>query len=318
VGAIQLTHTVEVEYLHAGTVMDGATAFWQGATGVILPAEPVEGWRAHISPQANNPLNGAGAFADSLLVLSGDQLPRWRVDMLPLPSVDGGPWRLRLEFASNSRWRKRGWFIAGMIPLTTSQGPAFPIVWKQGQDGCPAGLFFSFPYPAPDFRNPVVQFFDENLKMYMDLPRQEGRLVECTDGFLLARDFILDTLKPSGLTRHLLRVLAMGPKGEVASSAVVVYPDNGARPVPCLERPYPNPSTGGVKFLLDIPPDKPATLKIFDLRGRLVYHRSYSSGRHQVFWSGTTDEGKRLASGTYYLKLDGSDFASMRKVVLIR
>ncbi len=49
-----------------------------------------------------------------------------------------------------------------------------------------------------------------------------------------------------------------------------------------------------------------------------VYQQDYYSGRHQVFWSGSDNDGRRLAAGTYYLKLDGSGFSSLRKVVLIR
>ncbi len=62
--SVQLTHAIEVEYLHAGVVMDGATAFWQGIDGNLIPADPMDGWNAQISPQSNNSRNGAGAFAD--------------------------------------------------------------------------------------------------------------------------------------------------------------------------------------------------------------------------------------------------------------
>ncbi len=316
--SIQLTHAIEVEYLHAGIVMDGAAAFWQGATGILLPAEPLDGWNAQISVQSNNGLNGAGVFADSLLVFADNQYPQWRIDVLSLPVVPGGPWRLRLEFASNSLWRRRGWFIAKMVPMEGYPAPAFPVVWNPSAGECPAGLSFGLPFPPVDFSNPVVEYYDENHGSFAEILHQDGRIATCSTGFVLPRDFVLDSLRPSGLTRHLLRVVVQGPQGDVASRAVVVYPDRGAQPVVYLEQPYPNPSLGGVKFLMDIPSGGPAKLRIYDLRGRRVFSQDYSSGRHQVFWSGSDTDGRRLPAGTYYLKLEGSGFSSLRKVVLVR
>ncbi len=316
--AIQLTHAIEVEFLHAGTVMDGAAVFWQGPDGTLVPAAPVDGWDAVISPESDNTLGGAAVFADSLLILDENNFPQWRVDVLPLPDSGQGPWRLRLEFSSYYLWRWKGWVISSMEPLNVVPASAFPVVWNTSAEECPAGLYFSKPDPDNGFNNPVVEFFDLQTRNFEAIPDQENHLTPCASGFLMPRDFILNELQPLGLTRHLLRVLFTGVKGTVASRAVVVYPDDGARAVGYLEQPFPNPSTGSIKFLIDIPVSQTASLKIYDLRGRLVHDRPCSSGRYQIFWDGFDDQGRRLATGNYYLKLEGSGFSTMRKVVLIR
>lgn len=318
VHAIQLTHAIEVEYLHAGTVMDGASVFWQGPDGELFDANPVDGWDAVISPQSNNTLGGANVFADSSLVLNEENLPQWRCDVLPLPTSGQGPWRLRLEFSSNYTWRLRGWFVAEIKALGEVPFSAFPVSWETSGRECPAGLNWSFPNSNSEFNDPVVEYFDLETRQFTAIPNQDLQIFPCASGFVMPREFILDFLVPSGFNRHLLRVSGNNLKGTVASRSVVVYPDSGPRNFGTLEQPFPNPSSGSIKFLVDIPTGKNAVLKIFDLRGRLVHTRECLSGRYQVFWDGFDDSGRRLAAGTYYLKLDGSGFSSMRKVVLIR
>jgi M6 family metalloprotease-like protein len=315
---VQLTHAIEVEYLHAGTVMDGATVFWQGPDGSLVSVQPVDGWDAVISDESDNTLGSSPVFADSMLILDDANIPQWRCDVLPLPSTGQGPWRLRLEFSSNYLWRWRGWFVAKMDPMTFVPDSAFPISWNPRPGDCPAGLSWEAPFPTGNYSHPVVEFFDPGTNSFKAIEHQETRMIQCGSGYTLPKEFILEQLQPSGLTRHLLRVLSTGSQGVVASRSVVVYPDEGAQPVGYLEQPFPNPSTGSIKFLVEVPPTEEAVLKIYDLRGRLVHSKDCAAGRYQVFWDGLDDRNRRLAAGTYYLKLEGSGFSSMRKVVLIR
>jgi len=316
--AIQIIHAVEVEYLHPGTVMDGATMFWQGPDGSVVEAEPVDHWDADISAQSDNSLGGIGALADSNLVLDWENNPQWRCDVLALPETGQGPWRLRLEFSSNYLWRKKGWFVAEMRPLSELPDSAFPIQWVTDDNQCGAGLLWQPPIPRTDYSGHSVEFFNPDTRMFEAFSQQESVVLPCDDGFFLDRSFILERLHPAGLTHHLLRVISNGPKGTVASRSVVVYADGGAASTGYMEQPFPNPSPGGLKFLVDIPAATEACLKIFDLRGRLVYSRGCMSGKYQIFWDGRDGGGRPLASGNYYLKLEGSGFSSMRKVVLIR
>ncbi len=315
---IQLTHAVEVEFLHAGAVMDGAAVFWQAPDGSTVPALPVDGWDAVISTESDNSLGGSSVFADSMLVLDDGFLPQWRCDVLPLPTSGQGPWRLRLEFSSNYLWRWRGWFVAKMEPVSQIPESAFPVQWQKGNAICGAGLQFDAPFPGHIFDNPVVEFFDPARGGFFALDGQEIHLAHCNLRYLLPRRYILDQLHPLGLTRHLLRVVFLGPQGKVASRSIVVYPDEGARAIGYLEQPFPNPSTGSIKFLVEVPEGQQANLKVYDLRGRLVHKQNCSAGRYQIFWNGLDDQGRPLAAGNYYLKLEGSSFSSMRKVVLIR
>jgi flagellar hook assembly protein FlgD len=37
-----------------------------------------------------------------------------------------------------------------------------------------------------------------------------------------------------------------------------------------------------------------------------------------VTWDGTNDQGQRVASGTYYLRLTSGDFQDVRKMMLVK
>ncbi|MCP4292504.1 MAG: T9SS type A sorting domain-containing protein [bacterium] len=315
---IQMIHAQEVEFLKAGTVMDGGLALWEYADGTVIPAEPVDGWQNLILPGSNNSLGGLNTVADSLMILHDNQQPQWRCDLYRLPQDSLQPVKLRLEFASNSLWRAKGWFIASMEVFTQEQSSAFPVLWQDDHESCTKGFYWQYPQPSSNFSNPVVEYFDAREGVFVSLPNQENRVASCGQGWLMPGDFILDELSPSGLTRHQLRVVADGPKGKVASRSIVVYPDGGAEPVAYLQRPFPNPSHGGVKFLAVIPTEEQITLGIYDLRGHRIDKKLIYGGTQQIFWDGTDTSGRRVASGTYYLKLEGSDFSSMHKVVLLK
>lgn len=73
-----------------------------------------------------------------------------------------------------------------------------------------------------------------------------------------------------------------------------------------LLRNYPNPFNPATKIVFRLDRDSEATLRIFDVNGRLVRTLvdSYlASGSRTVEWDGRDDQGRSLASGTYYMRL---------------
>ena len=67
------------------------------------------------------------------------------------------------------------------------------------------------------------------------------------------------------------------------------------------------------------------TLCVYDLAGRKVrtlVDRDVESGEHKVVWDGTTDVGKRAASGVYFLRMEAAGhtdaFHATRKLVLLK
>jgi hypothetical protein len=67
--------------------------------------------------------------------------------------------------------------------------------------------------------------------------------------------------------------------------------------------------------------EKPLTLKIYDLGGRLV--RSFDLTNHQspfnqIIWDGKNDNGKRVPAGVYLYQVEIGEFKATRKLTVLR
>ncbi len=92
-------------------------------------------------------------------------------------------------------------------------------------------------------------------------------------------------------------------------------------PVLALGRNYPNPFNPSTWIPFYIPRTGRASLKVYDVRGRLVKTLEdgrISAGSHISRWDGSGLSGKKVSSGIYFcvLKQDGN--SQSRKLVLIR
>ena len=84
---------------------------------------------------------------------------------------------------------------------------------------------------------------------------------------------------------------------------------------------YPNPShaAASIPFVLERP--KRVTVSIYDVAGRRVSvlaDRVFPSGRNQIRWGGTDEEGKALPSGVYMVRLDAGTESARGKLILLR
>jgi hypothetical protein len=84
---------------------------------------------------------------------------------------------------------------------------------------------------------------------------------------------------------------------------------------------HPNPFNPRTTIFFDLPAAGPATLRIFNLAGRLVLERSWDSlpsGRTEFAWNGLNQDGRALASGVYLYRLDTRDQTLTQRMSLIR
>ncbi|HOX25339.1 MAG TPA: DUF6345 domain-containing protein [Candidatus Krumholzibacteria bacterium] len=88
----------------------------------------------------------------------------------------------------------------------------------------------------------------------------------------------------------------------------------------------PNPFNPRTTISFGLPAAGHATLRVMDVRGRLVQtlvDESLPAGRHARIWSGTDDGGRPVASGVYLYRLefrgeDGSTRTETKRMVLVR
>ena len=91
----------------------------------------------------------------------------------------------------------------------------------------------------------------------------------------------------------------------------------GVKLAPNVPNPF-NPSTA-ITFRLPAP--GPARLEVFDMRGRRVkvlFRGSAVEGSHTVYWDGTGTDGRRLASGVYFYRLQAGQESITRKMILVK
>jgi subtilisin family serine protease len=83
----------------------------------------------------------------------------------------------------------------------------------------------------------------------------------------------------------------------------------------------PNPFHGATLIPFATPRDAQARLLVFDLAGRRVktLHDGFlRAGVHHRSWNGTTDDGRRAASGVYFCRLELEGRAMARKLIMLR
>jgi hypothetical protein len=102
-------------------------------------------------------------------------------------------------------------------------------------------------------------------------------------------------------------------------------PQSGADPnipkVFALSQNNPNPFTKTTVIRYQLPRAEHATLKVYDVTGRLV--RTLINGRmkpgyYTADWDGKDNKKNKVASGIYFLRFDAAEFSSRKKMTLLR
>lgn len=109
---------------------------------------------------------------------------------------------------------------------------------------------------------------------------------------------------------------------------------NGAAPVdlPATELPvqpvrfalapnYPNPFNPVTRIDFALPVSGPVRLRIHDLHGKVVrtlVDEQMPLGFHFVDWRGDDDQGRRVASGVYFYRMEAAGFNQTRKLMLVK
>ena len=87
-----------------------------------------------------------------------------------------------------------------------------------------------------------------------------------------------------------------------------------------LMSPYPNPFNPSTKIRYGTAYDVNATIKIFDINGRVVrsiLDGKISPGNHETEWNGRDDGGNNIPSGMYFIRYNAGDYRKTQKVVLL-
>ena len=84
----------------------------------------------------------------------------------------------------------------------------------------------------------------------------------------------------------------------------------------------PNPASGRIEFVLELPSRSLATLQVFDVSGRAVRdladHRELGPGLHSIAWDGRDTQGRSVATGVYFAQLKTGNQSVTRALRIVR
>ena len=129
-----------------------------------------------------------------------------------------------------------------------------------------------------------------------------------TDGSLLASD---------DRAGAIYRIRYTGPRTEVEEVKMGGLSPDRYR----LEPNYPNPFNAATAIRYRVEEAGRVTLSLYDLSGQellVLVDNVRPAGEHSVIWDGLAEDGELAASGVYLVRMTADDFASTRKVVLLR
>ncbi len=85
---------------------------------------------------------------------------------------------------------------------------------------------------------------------------------------------------------------------------------------------FPNPFNPSTSLQFSLPKREAVTLAVYDVHGRLIRNlianETYEQGTYKIGWDGTNDAGMRVASGTYFARLQAGSFSSTQKMSLVK
>jgi len=84
---------------------------------------------------------------------------------------------------------------------------------------------------------------------------------------------------------------------------------------------FPNPFNPQTTIRFSTASNCPVTIDIYNLKGQLVKRLvddSKAAGNHSVVFDGTDNNGRSVASGVYYYKMQAGKFRSTRKMILMK
>jgi hypothetical protein len=92
--------------------------------------------------------------------------------------------------------------------------------------------------------------------------------------------------------------------------------------VPAIaHRNYPNPFNPETTISFTLPTEGDVLVDVFNLKGQRVQRLlsdTLGSGEHCIQWNGQDEEGKAVASGTYFYRIQYNNASYTRKMVLLK
>jgi hypothetical protein len=79
------------------------------------------------------------------------------------------------------------------------------------------------------------------------------------------------------------------------------------------------PSVGTTRFNILFNPEIVETITVYDVSGRVVKRFAEDLGNtDHILWNAQDESGRSVAQGIYFVQVDGDDFSTTEKLVIVR
>lgn len=88
-----------------------------------------------------------------------------------------------------------------------------------------------------------------------------------------------------------------------------------------LDRVYPNPFNPNTTIEFSVPKNGPVSIAIYDIQGRkatTLVKDTMAAGVYRVRWNGKSDDGRALASGVYFARLEAAGSRDMARLMMLK
>ena len=88
-----------------------------------------------------------------------------------------------------------------------------------------------------------------------------------------------------------------------------------------LEKAYPNPFNPQTYITYHLAEETQVKIAVFDMLGRSVkdlYNGRQYAGSYHVYWNGTDENGMKVGSGTYIIRMQTDDITQIQKVMFMK
>ena len=84
---------------------------------------------------------------------------------------------------------------------------------------------------------------------------------------------------------------------------------------------YPNPFNPSTTIEFSLNSPEKVTINIYDINGRLIrnlFNEELVAGTYTALWEGTDNFGNRVASGTYFYRINSENSYDVKKMILLK
>ncbi len=88
-----------------------------------------------------------------------------------------------------------------------------------------------------------------------------------------------------------------------------------------MKQNYPNPFNPETNIFYSLAEKSAVSLKIFNIKGQLVktlVNENQQKGQYKIVWNGQNNEGKRVGSGVYFIRMSTPKYQTIRKALLLK